>query len=191
MTTANQKNGFTLIEIIVSLSLFALVIILVSSIFITAQRSYNKNAAQAELSQNVRVALDRLSRELRQAENIITALPPAEDDPLNPPAELIFFQDGHDDSRITYLKYYLNGTNLKRERKAYYFPDEPSVYVAYSAVGPGGELPQEEIIEDYVVGEYFNGLEFWGSNGLININFNLLKNQNSAVIESSIYNRNH
>lgn len=184
-------TGFTLLEIIVSLSLFVIIIILVNSIFITSQRSYNKNSNQAELSQNVRVSLDRMSRELRQATNIITTLPATKTDPLNPPAEQIFFQDGHDTSRLTYLRYYLNGTNLMRENKAYYFDADPLTYVAYNSLDQGGSPPSFSILEARVIGEYFNGLKFWGTGGVINLELNLQKNQNSLNLETAIYGRNH
>lgn len=183
-------TGFTLLEIIVSLSLFVIIIILVNSIYTTSQNSYNKNSNRAELSQNVRVSSDRMSRELRQSTNIITTLPATKTDPLNPPAEQIFFQDGHDMSRITYLRYHLNGTNLMRENKAYYFDTDLNTYVAYNSLDQGGSPPRELIIDDRIIGEYFNSIKFWGSSGVINLELNLQKNQNSLNIETSIYGRN-
>lgn len=178
-------------ETIISLSLFIIIIILVNTMYSTAQKTYNKNSNQAELTQNARVALDRLSRELRQSTDIITELPPTEDDPNNPPANQIFFQDGHDTSQITYLLYSLDGANLRRQNKAYYFPSSPSIYVLHNSVDQYDDPPVETIISDQVVGEYFNSLEFWGSNGLINIGVGLEKNQNSFNLGTSIYSRNH
>ncbi len=183
------KNiGFTLLEIIVSLSLFVIIIILVNTIYITSQRSYNKNSNQAELSQNARGSFDRMSKELRQSSNIITTLPAAESDAV----DQIFFQDGHDTSHITYLRYYLNGTDLMRENKAYYFDTDPATYVAYNSLDQGGSPPEELIIDGTarVIGEYFNSIKFWGSSGIINLKFNLQKNQNSLNIKTSIYGRN-
>ncbi|MBI4779345.1 prepilin-type N-terminal cleavage/methylation domain-containing protein [Candidatus Falkowbacteria bacterium] len=182
--------GFTLLEIIVSISLFTIIIILVSNVFLVTQNAYNKNSNIAELTQNARVSLDRISRELRQSSNIITALPATDNDPSNPLANQISLQDGHDVSQITYLRYYLDGTNLMREHKAYYFIQEPSVYVAYNALDQGGAAPMETIIDNRVVGEYFTELNFWGANGLINISLNLTKNQNAFSIKTSIFSRN-
>src|SRR3989338_2210126 len=107
--------GFTLFEIIVSVTLLVIIVILVSDFYLINQRAYNKNADIAELTQNSRVSLDRITRELRQSADIITTLPPAENDINNPPAEQIFFQDGHNIDQITYLRYYLDGNELKRE----------------------------------------------------------------------------
>ena len=183
-------SGFTLLEIIVSISLFAIIIILVSSIYVMSQRSYNQNSTQAELSQNARVAFDRLSRELRQSTGIVTALPATDSDIFNPPANQIFFQDGHDNSRLTYLKYYLDGTNLMREHSSYYFNTEPGVDVYYDSLDLGGNLPLKDQIENRVIGEYVSGMKFWGEDRIINFELSFLKNQKSFVLRSSVYSRN-
>lgn len=188
---ADSSAGFTLIEIIISLSLFATLILLVNGMYTLAQSTYNKNSNLAELTQNARVALDRLSRELRQSETIITSLPPTDSDPANPPVNQIFFQDGHNTALTTYILYRLDGTNLERVAKAYYFNDEPSTYVTYNSVDQGGNLPLELIISDLTVGEYFNNLKLWGTNGLVNISIGLTKNKNSFNLDTSVYSRNH
>ncbi|MDD5032472.1 MAG: prepilin-type N-terminal cleavage/methylation domain-containing protein [Patescibacteria group bacterium] len=185
----NQK-GFTLLEILVSLSLFTLAIILATSMYSLSQRSYNKGAGKGELVQNARVSLDRISRELRQSVDIVTVLPETDSNPLNPPAAEIFFQDGHDASQITYLRYYLDGTDLKRSRVVYYFATEPATYVAYNGIDQFGDPPEESITEDRVVGEYFNQLQFWGSSGLVHVSLALEKGQDSFNITSSIFKRN-
>lgn len=183
-------KGFTILEIIVSISLFTMVIMISGSMYVLAQRTYNKGEVGGELAQNARVCLDRISRELRQSVDIITDLPPARDDPENPPSQEIFFQDGHDISQITYLRYYLDSTDLKRRQIAYYFEVEPDVYVPYNSEGAGGESPEELIIEDRIVGEYFNNLNFWGSGGLVYIYLELLKNQDTFEIQTSVFSRN-
>lgn len=188
--SATTANGFTLFEIIVSISLFTIIVILVSDIYLASQRAYNKNSDTAELTQNARVSLDRISRELRQASNLITTLPETETDPSNPPASQIFFQNGHDISQITYLRYYLSGADLMREHKAYYFSEEPSVYVAYNSLNQGGSPPLDFIIENQIAGEYFNELKFWGANGLVNLSLKLIKNQHNLTVNTSVFSRN-
>ena len=186
----SNLTGFTLLEILVSLSLFIFAILLVSSMYSLAQKSYNKGAAKGELVQNARVSLDRMSRELRQSVDIVTALPETDSEPGNPPAEEIFFQNGHDASQITYLRYYLDGTDLKRFHVAYYFSAEPDTYVIYNSLDQNGYPPEELIIEDRIVGEYFNQLQFWGSSGLIYISLGLVKNQDSFSINTGVFERN-
>ena len=190
MDKIKKQTGFTLPEIIVSLAIFIVVILLTGSIYSLAQKSYKKSSDLAELTQNNRVFLDRLSRELRQSIDIITTLPATDNDPLNPPAEQIIFHDGHDTSQITYIRYYLNGTDLMREHKAYYFNADPATYVAYNSLDQTGQPAQAIILEDRVIGEYFKQIKFWGSGGLINIYLKLTKNTNVFEIKTSVFSRN-
>lgn len=185
-----KPTGFTLPEIIVSLTIFIVVILLTGSIYSLSQKSYKKSSDSAELTQNNRVYLDRLSRELRQSVNIITTLPPTDDNPLNPPADQIIFQDGHDLSQITYIRYYLNGADLMRERQAYYFDTDPATYVAYNSLDQTGQPAIFKRLENRIIGEYFNQLKFWGANGLVNIYLKLIKNTNSFEIKTSAFSRN-
>ncbi|MBI4812035.1 hypothetical protein HY798_01090 [Candidatus Falkowbacteria bacterium] len=188
--STNYTFGFTIFEIIVSVSLFLISIILVGSLYIFAQRSYNKGSGKAELSQNARVTLDRMSRELRQAVNVVAALSETDNDPQNPPPQEIFFQDGHDTSQITYLRYWLDGTNLMRQHKAYYFEVEPETYVAYNSVDQNNNPPLETTLSDNIIGEYFNNIQFWGTSGAINIAAELQNGQNGLEIKTSVYKRN-
>ena len=186
----NNQKGFTILEIIVSVSLFVFVILLSGSMYSLAQQSYNKGADRGELTQNARVSLDRITRELRQSVNIVTVLPEVADDLGDPPAEEIFFQEGHDISQITYLRYYLDGTDLRRSHIAYYFSEEPDVYVIYNSVDQYGGSPEELIISDRIVGEYFNKLNFWGSGNLVNISVEFIKNKNKLNVNTSVFSRN-
>jgi hypothetical protein len=55
-----------------------------------------------------------------------------------------------------------------------------------------GDPPDELDLEGgpRIIGEYFNDLEFWGADGLANISAELLKNQNTININTSVYSRN-
>lgn len=123
---------------------------------------------------------------MRQSVNLITVLLPTEEQSVNQ----IFFQDGHDINQITYLHYYLNNNELIREHKAYFFSDDPLVYVTYDSVDQNNNPPQEIILENYIIGEYFNQIKFWGANGLINISLKLIKNTNTFAIKTSAFIRN-
>ncbi len=189
-TAKSNLMGFTLPEIIVSMAIFVVVILLTGSIYSLSQLSYKKSSDLAELTQNNRVFLDRLSRELRQSVDIITNLPPTEDDPANPPADQIIFQDGHNISQITYIRYYINNTDLMREHSAYYFDIDPSTYVAYNSLDQNNQPAQVIILEDRIIGEYFDQIKFWGLNGLVNIYLKLIKNTNTFEIRTSAFGRN-
>ena len=179
-------NGFTLIETMTGLSLFLVVVLLVGSIYILAQQTYNKCSSQNELVQNARVCLDRLSRELRQAEFLITD--------VSATSTELFFQDGHDSDYITYIIYHLIGTDLYRTHKAYYFPPwpvAPEQYTYYNSVDAWGVSAASTTLESKIVGEYFDSLEFYGENGLITVTANLKKSNANLKIDTKIYIRNY
>ncbi len=149
-----------MLEIIVAIALFTIIIMLSGSMYTLSQRAYNKGEVRGELAQNARVSLDRISREIRQSVDIVTD--------LSATTTEIFFQDGHDISQITYLRYYLNGTDLQRGIVVYYFEIEPEVYVTYNSTVESGDPPEEDS-ENKIVGEYFSNLQFWVAGGLVYI----------------------
>lgn len=175
--------GFTILELIGSISIFLIVILMVGSIYLLAQRSYNHGAAQNELIQNARVCLDRLSRELRQAAELVTD--------ISATTTEIFFQDGHDDNEITYVKYFLSSNEFYRDNIVFYFPADPDVYVYYNSVDGFGNPAASTTLSSRIVGEYFNSLEFIGDNGLINIQAILQKNQVDLEIATKAHIRNY
>ena len=184
MNTSNNK-GFTLLETICAMALFLEVVLLVGSMFIIAQQTYRQGAGQGELIQNARVCLDRLSRELRQSDYLVTDI-----SSTSTPANEIFFQNGHDSSDINYIRYYLDGTDLRRERSVYFFSSDPAVYVYYNSVNAFGNPPTPQVLRDEVIGEYFNQIAFYGEQGLVNIDFNLAKQKNDLTISTKAYIRN-
>lgn len=183
-----NKKGFTLIELTIAISVSVLLILIVTSTYLVGQKTYNKTDFRAEIVQNGRVIIDRMSREIRQTGDIVTELPEDNADPDNLPSE-IMFQDGHDTSQVTYIRYYLENGDLKRQTIIYYFETEPDIYTYWHATDQDGNSPIMSILEDRVVGEYVDDIEFWGDK-LININLYLLKNEEMQIINTAIYGRN-
>lgn len=182
----DNNSGFSLLEIIVALSLFTIAIVMVTSMYTISSRSYNKASAQAELAQNGRVALNRMNRELRQSKEIVTDL---SSDRSNAKSE-IMFQDGHDTEEITYIEYYLNGDELWRRESAFYFPSEEDVYVKYNTKNENDELPEKKILSDHLVGQHFDDLDFWGGQELAHIHYDLGLRGNELGMGTSVYSRN-
>lgn len=85
------QRGFTLTEIVVVIAIFGLVIIAVYSAYILSREAYLRGEDMAEITQNGRVILERISREIRQAKEIVIELP---EEKISPPNE-IKFHDGH------------------------------------------------------------------------------------------------
>ena len=185
-----NKKGFSILEILVSVSLFVFLILLVNSMFTLSQKSYNTGSDKGELTQNARVSVDRLSREIRQSEEIVTLMPPTDTTTGFPPVDELFFQDGHDMSHTTYIRYYLSGTDLMRANIAYYFAADPSVYVRWDSLDASLNSPETAVLENRIIGEFFNRLEFWGDDNLINISCGLGKDTSELNIDTRVYSRN-
>lgn len=190
MRLANKKNqaGFSLVEVIIAINISVILFLIVSLVYFLSQNIYQKTDTRSEIIQNGRVILDRMVRELRQAQNLITTLPENNSDPASLPSA-IEFQDGHNSSVITYIKYHLNGTDIERELTRYHFVDTPNVYVHSYDLDQYGDPPVIEIVENKVIGEYVSDLEFYG-HGLITINLSLAKNSENMTITTAIYGRN-
>jgi len=185
-----NKNGFSLIEVVIAISISVILFIIITTAYNISQTTYNKTDTKAEITQNGRVILDRLIRELRQTQNIVTTLPENNDDPETLPSE-IMFQDGHDTTIVRYIRYYLDNGNINRQIIRYYFDTDPTNYVRWHETDQLGNPPTMEIVNDEsrIIGEFVDDIEFWG-NGLININLYLLKGKETTIINTSIYGRN-
>lgn len=182
-----KSKGFTLLETMVTMGVFIVVILMVASLYSLAQRSYNTFEEEMELAQNGRVALDRLSREVRQSLEITTSLSP---DPASTTEE-IMFRNGHDDDTVNYIRYYLDGSDLRRSRVVYYFEEDPETYVRHDSTNKDGDSPDQDVIEDKVVGEYFKKMEFWGEAGFVNASTTLEKDNKNFSLKTGIFSRNY
>lgn len=185
-----NRSGFSLIEVVIATSISALIFMLISGVYILSQRTYSQTDTKAELNQNGRVILDRMIREIRQTPDIITQLPPTNAVPSQLPSE-ITFQDGHDMNVIQYIRYFMDGTNLKRQLIVFYFPSLPDVYVhSYQtdSVEPHNP-PIQQVLEEKIIGEYLDDIEFWGAS-LVNINLYLTTKQTNIILFTSVYGRN-
>ncbi len=89
----NSQFGFTLIESIVAITVFILISVVIYSAYSFNQRAYLEGEKMAELAQNGRIIIERITREVRQATDIVTTLPQTDQGAANPTE--IEFQDGH------------------------------------------------------------------------------------------------
>lgn len=190
MLVLTNKKGFTLVEIIIVMTISVIIFGLITSVYIISQKAYSETDTKAEITQNGRVILDRMIREIRQTPDIITQIPPDTSEPSLLPSE-IKFQDGHNTNQVRYIRYFLDGTDVKRQEIVYYFPSAPDYYVhSYDTdKDPPHNPPIEQVVEEKVIGEYTEDLEFWGDN-LININLYLYKDGYSSIINTAVYGRN-
>ncbi|MBZ9578096.1 prepilin-type N-terminal cleavage/methylation domain-containing protein [Patescibacteria group bacterium] len=180
-----KKNGFTLTEMLVAITIFILVVVAVYSAYTLSQRGYLSGEEVAEITQNGRVILERMSREIRQAKEIITEL----SDDGSEISSIIEFEDGHITTRYYYICYYQEGSEVKRKVKRYYFPSDPSTFLSWDTTSPTETLTTITTEGPVIIGEYVTNLEFWGSR-IINISLTLEKRNKSIELETKIFGRN-
>jgi len=81
------EHGFTIIELLVSLAVFALFILIIDAVFSGARTNAKKIEVAADVQQNVRSAVYRITRELRETNTsqIVTGT-----DPSNGQGQIVF-----------------------------------------------------------------------------------------------------
>jgi len=62
-----KKNGLTLIELLIALVLSSILIAALYRLFISQQKTYTVQDQVADIQQNIRVAIDQMTREIRMA----------------------------------------------------------------------------------------------------------------------------
>ena len=203
MAKKNSQSGFTLTEVLVSITIFILIIVAIYSIYILSQKAYQEGERAAEITQNGRVILERMTREIRQAKEIVTELPQVPDNPDKPPLSEIEFEDGHTPSLYQslgsgyyYIRYFIpeNSNELKRQYRVYCFEDCGicSTYFRWNDTRLVEGVPENTHpcnLEELAVGEYVSDLKFWGTN-LINISLTLSKNDKEINLKTEVSGRN-
>lgn len=181
--------AFTLVELLVSVAIVVILLSALYSIYLTSFKSYQRNIVRAEMNQNARISLERMTRDIRQTNNIVTDLPPAPNDPLNPPSSEIMFVDGHDTDKIQYIKYSVENNNLMRKLIHYYFSSNPDSWLTYDTRDGDGNLPLESVDENVVKANQIQSLKFYGK-PLINIHLVVQNENNMFIYESQTLGRN-
>lgn len=173
----------------IALAIGIILVTLLLSIYNLAISSLRSTENRSELTQNARVIIERINRDVRQTRDVATILPATADDAQNPPPNEIEVRDGHNINLIQYIKYYLIGANLYRQVRRYYFVSAPAIYVTYDAEDEFGNPPELLIAEDEQVGEYVSDLKFYGLD-LITVDLTLQKSNTTNTTRSVIYGRN-
>lgn len=185
----NNVNGFTLTEVISVIAIGLIITLAVYEVFLMSQKAFGQAEANLELTQNARIFLDRVTREIRQSDAIASSLPPTKITEGFPPASELMFQDGHDVPDIQYLRYYLDGGLVKRQRIVYFFDAEPLVYVPFNAEDEFGDPPSSQVMDEKIIAEYASELKFYGDKTTY-IEIFLDKNAVSAHFYTGVWGRN-
>lgn len=193
MFQINKKSAFTLVELLVAMLISSILISITVSTYTLFRKSIAEDQNKAAITQNARVAFDRLSRELRQTPDIVSKLPVNLLDTVTAQPGEIEFEDGHaspgDTNYLSYRRYYLIGTNLKLDTIEYYFSAEPTIRVKYDSVRSGGVLPIKRVLSTQDVAETVQSIAFYGTHPII---FYLTSSdgKQSLTLRTSLYERN-
>lgn len=179
------KKGFTLVEILTVVFLSVIIVAAGYSLYSMSYQSFKKNTASAELAQNARIALERMTRDIRQATDIVTD--------LGAVSAEIEFQDGHTTTPIQYIDYKLVGSELQFTPVHYAFPSDPNTWVKHDEL-INGSLPERITpppeIPPEIKAQKITVLEFWGTKPTINISLTVSDGKTSYQFETSSYGRN-
>ena len=102
-----QNLGFTLVELLTTVAIFFIIIGAIYTVHILSQRAYREGERAAEITQNGRVILERMVKEIRQAKAIAMEI----SEERAGSTSTIIFQDGHLSS--TFEEGQVQGATLK------------------------------------------------------------------------------
>jgi hypothetical protein len=158
------------------------------SIYILSIKSLNSGQNRAELTQDSRIIIERITRDFREARDIATILPETKDDVENPPPNDVEVQDGHT-TILQYVRYYLTGTDLNRQIRQYSFASESTILVPFDAEDDFSNPPDVTIISDNVVGEFVNDIDYYGNNPIF-LELILIEGEITHNTRTTVYGRN-
>ena len=165
MSTNKRLAGFTLIELLVAMIISSILISVTSSTYLLFRRSLARDQAKADITQNARIALDRMSREIRQSRGIITDLPNTISDISVAEPHEIEFNDGHlelgDPTFPSNRRYYVSNGVLKLDIRQYSLNNVPILYL-----GPDGSSPTMAVLSTQDVAERVSDLSFYGTGSI-------------------------
>lgn len=185
----NLDKGFTIVEVLVVISIFVLVLGIIYGSYSLSQKAYRDIEATTEINQNARVILERMTREIRQAKEIVTELSDEEPEESVSPELGIMFEDGHIEESYYYTRYFKDENNIKKQVIVYYFSGSPAIFVPWDAIPPEMETLENTILEDRIIGEYVVGIKFWGQE-VVNISITLEKKYKNINFRTKIFARN-
>ena len=182
-----NKLSFTLIETLVTVAILSLAIGAIYGAYTLSQKAYQKGEALGEITQNGRVVLERITREVRQAREIVTELAEEESEATS----AIMFEDGHISESYNHIRYFKEDNFIKREVVGFYFSgDVDETLVPWDADPPEGQTLESKILEEaQVIGEYATELKFFGSE-IVQIVLTLEKKNTQVKLSTEVFGRN-
>jgi len=187
MFKKTENLSFTLVETLVVIVILGLVLGTVYTVYNLSQKAYQEGEKAAELLQNGRVVLERITREIRQAREMVSELSEEEEGATS----TIVFEDGHIGDSYHYIHYFQDDNLVKREVIGYYFSgDTEKTLVPWDALPPEGQSLEVQTLEETrIIGEYLADFKIWGSK-IISTALILEKQDKTLELRTKIFARN-
>jgi len=106
-----KKDGFTLIETVITIAIFSLVMVLISSSILYFYRAHNYTIDQSFAIESARRGIETMVREIREATYSDTGAYPLVSADWQ---SFSFYSDVDKDSNVEKIRYFLDGTSFKR-----------------------------------------------------------------------------
>ncbi len=155
-------TGFTLVETLIITVIFSLISGSIYGIYVLSQQAYLAGEQVAEITQNGRVILERATREIRQAREIVGEEFVEEESEAT---SEIMFEDGHIVEPYHYIHYFQKDNFFEREVIGFYFSDDTEqTLVSWDSVPLAGQEIETKTLEaSQKIGEYVAGIKFFGA----------------------------
>lgn len=119
----HAASGFTLLEALISLTIFLFILLGVTSVFVSGNRLYARAERKADAQDNARLAMSEISRQLRLAGYFPENFASTPASPLlatgvrvGTDQSIAFFGDADSSGASNVFVYCLDGTRLRRNR---------------------------------------------------------------------------
>jgi hypothetical protein len=148
-------------ELLVALGVSFFIFFIMCAVLVPGVKTCRATTFSLDLTQNARVAVARMVREIRASPQIVTQLPETPYDPNIPVSHTVMFEDGRSDY-VRYVSYYQSGDQLRRRIYTYHLPADPNTPVAFDAYDELDNPAVATLREDVAIAQYLGNLEIWG-----------------------------
>lgn len=119
----NDDTGFSLVELLISAAIMPLVLAAAYLVFITLSGNYSSISAQSEATAEAQRAMDTLTREIREAQQVTEGGGAFATTPTA--SSVSFYSDVDHDGIPELISYYVDGTDLYRSEAKSTSPVSP------------------------------------------------------------------
>jgi type II secretory pathway pseudopilin PulG len=156
-----SQRGFTLMELLLALGVSFFIFFIMCAVLVPGVKTCRATTFSLDLTQNARVAVARMVREIRASPQIATLLPESPDDTSIPVSHTIMFEDGRCD-HVRYVSYYQSGDQLRRRIYTYHLPADPNKPVTFDAYDEFDNPAVATLNEDVAIAQYVGNVQIWG-----------------------------